>query len=49
MQDFTSAEVHHVGNKSVMKVTWCSGMRGSNTEERQRGFSGNEILDKDVV
>lgn len=49
MQDFTSTEVHHIGNKSIMKVTWGSGMRRSNTEERQREFSGNEILDKDVV
>lgn len=49
MQDFTSTKVHHVGNKSIMKVTWGSGMRRSNTEERQREFSGNEILDKDVV
>lgn len=49
MQDFTSTEVHHIENKSIMKVMWGSGMRRPNTEERQREFSGNEILDKDVV
>lgn len=42
MQDFTSTKVHHVGNKSIMKVTWGSGMRRSNTEDlTQKRGKGN--------